>query len=267
MITSAANEKIKQVSALVRRSKERRRTGLFTAEGVKLFSEAPKDRIEAVYVSDSFIRERPEITDGTEPVVVRDDLFAKMCDTQTPQGILTVLRQPSLSEEEIIEQGKGGLILLLEEVQDPGNVGTIIRTAEAAGAAGVLLSEGCADLYSPKTIRSTMGSVFRVPTALVRSAPDAARKLREAGFSTYAAHLKGTTDYDGPDYSGSTALFIGNEGKGLTQELTGLADVPVRIPMEGKLDSLNASVAAGILMYTIYRKRKRISAKGGIENE
>lgn len=254
MITSASNERIKQVSALIRKSKERRRTGLFTAEGIKIFSEADRADIEHVFVSESFLKENEELLAGTEHTAVRDDVFVKMCDTQTPQGILTVLRQPQHTFEEIIEDAGCGPVILLEDVQDPGNVGTIIRTAEGAGAAGVILSPGCADIYSPKTIRSTMGSVLRVPAVYTGDLIGAAEQMKRSGITLYAAHLEGKNDFDKEAYSKKCALLIGNEARGLSGALTSAADVLIRIPMEGKLDSLNAAVAAGILMYTVYSK-------------
>ena len=256
MITSASNEKIKRVSALIRTHKERKNTGLFTAEGIKLFLEAPKTDIRDVYVSESFEKSQGKVLSGTEYTVVRDDLFAKMCDTKTPQGILTVLNQPSHTVSELVERAENGLLIILEDVQDPGNVGTIVRTAEGAGAAGIILSRGCADIFSPKTIRSTMGSVFRVPFAYADDLCEVIKQAREAGITSYAAHLNGTECFDDPPYKGGTALLIGNEGNGLSPELTAQADHLVRIPMEGRLESLNAAVAAGIMMYTIYRKNR-----------
>ena len=255
IITSAANEKIKQVSALIRRHKERKATGLFTAEGIKIFSEAKKTQIEQVFVSESFCRENEELLFQTEPVIVRDDLFARMCDTQTPQGILTVLKQPVHTLKEIIGASLQGTVLVLEDVQDPGNVGTILRTAEGAGAAGLVLSTGCADLFAPKTIRSTMGSVLRVPAVYTDDLQGAVGQMKQAGITVYAAHLQGQKIYDEQEYAQRNALLIGNEGRGLSDALAKTADIRVRIPMEGKLESLNASVAAGILMYTIYSKR------------
>jgi len=253
MITSSSNARIKEAAALIARHKERKATGLFTAEGKKIFLEAPKELVRDVYVSESFEKEQADILEGASYTAVKDDVFAKLCDTKTPQGILTVFRQPEYSFEKMIKSS-GTLFVVLENVQDPGNVGTIIRTAEGAGAAGVILSRDCADLFSPKTIRSTMGSIFRVPFVYADDICSAAEGLRQAGIKTCAAHLAGNAAYDEAEYGERTALFIGNEGSGLTPELTAQADILVRIPMQGNLESLNASVAAGILMYTIIRK-------------
>ena len=151
---------------------------------------------------------------------------------------------------------KNPFLLILENLQDPGNLGTILRTAEGAGVTGVILSKGCVDLYNPKTIRSTMGSVYRVPTLYTEDLCQTVEVLKKHGICSYAAHLKGANFYDQENYQSGTAFLIGNEGNGLTEELTEKADTLIRIPMEGQLESLNAGVASAILMYEAYRQRR-----------
>ena len=148
------------------------------------------------------------------------------------------------------------LFLILEDIQDPGNLGTMVRTAEGAGVTGVLLSRGCVDIYNPKTIRSTMGSIYRVPFLYTDDLLGDMDKLHEKGIVTYAAHLKGKGFYDEESYKGPTAFLIGNEGNGLTDELSEKAKQYIKIPMEGQLESLNAAVAAAILMYEASRQRR-----------
>ena len=145
----------------------------------------------------------------------------------------------------------GGLkrLLLLEGVQDPGNLGTMLRTAEAAGYDAVIADGGTADWHNPKVIRSTMGAVYRMKVSYCRDIKDAIEECRRTGFCVYAAHLKGKVLYDETDYAESTAILIGNESRGLSEEVSELADMLVKIPMEGKAESLNAAVAAAILMY------------------
>ena len=259
VIRSASNEKIKRLRALKDSAKERKKSGLFTAEGVKIWREAPKELVKEVFISESFAKEAEINTGEAACHVVEDGLFQRACDTKTPQGIMTVFAQPVYDTEGLIT--KDPLIVVLENVQDPGNVGTIIRTAEGAGAK-VILSRGCADIFSPKTIRSTMGSVFRVPFVITDDILSAVKKLKAAGIKLYAAHLAAEKYYDEHDYSEGTAFLIGNEGNGLTDELAREADELLKIPMEGKLESLNAAVAASILMYTVHSKRK-----GSISNE
>ena len=263
MITSLSNSRVKNVTALNRKAKERRSQGKYVVEGIKMFLEAPETEIGEVYVSESFygkMQENPAESACTEKLAglsyetVSDEVFSKMSDTEAPQGILCVMRRKDYSEQDILS-GTAPLIMVLEDIQDPGNLGTILRTGEGAGVRGILLSGGCADIYNPKTIRSTMGSVYRVPFAYVPSIPETAASLKAAGIRIYAAHLQGSVNYTKPDYTKGTAFFIGNEGNGLRPETAALADRYIRIPMAGRVESLNAAMAAGILMYEAARQR------------
>lgn len=187
--------------------------------------------------------------------VLADRVFAQVSDTKTPQGILCVLEQFHYTLPDLLKR-KNPHLLLLEDLQDPGNLGTILRTAEGAGVDGIILSRGCVDLYNPKTIRSTMGSVYRMPFLYTETLADVLPVLGKKGIRTYAAHLQGQKDYDQEDYRTGCAFLIGNEGNGLSGELSRQADAWIRIPMKGKLESLNAAVAASILMYEVFRQRR-----------
>ena len=149
------------------------------------------------------------------------------------------------------------LIAVLENVQDPGNLGTILRSCEAAGASGILLSRGCADLYSPKVTRSTMGSIFRVPFAYAEHLSDAVTYLKKQGVRVLAAHLQGSVDLYEVSFTGPTAILIGNESRGLTDEMAALSSQAVRIPMSGSVESLNAAVAASVILFEAKRQRLR----------
>lgn len=222
-----------------------------------MFLEAPKDRITKVYVSEGFCQ-REEYTAMVKEMdheVLTDTVFRAVSDTQTPQGILCLIRQFSYSIEEIITRGISHL-LLLENLQDPGNLGTIIRTGEGAGVTGVILSKDTVDIYNPKTIRSTMGSIYRMPFCYTEDLIAVLAGLREKGITTYAAHLQGTRFYDEEDYQKPSAFLIGNEGNGLTKELAEKADCYIKIPMSGSVESLNAAIASAILMYEVYRQRR-----------
>lgn len=254
MITSSGNSQIKRVMQLNAKSRLRREEGVFVAEGVKLFLETPDRLREKVFVSESFAEENRELLRETAFEIVEDGLFARMCDTKTPQGILTIARRPVYTWEEATG-GEAPLLLVLEDLQDPGNVGTILRTGEGAGVTGVILSRNCVDLFHPKTIRSTMGSIYRMPFFCPEDLPQAVRRLQEQGIRTYAAHLKGRHSYRKEDYRGGCAFLIGNEGKGLSRELAEAADCLIRIPMEGRVESLNAAVAAAVLMYEAHACR------------
>ncbi len=254
IITSAANRQIKELHALVRKRKERTRTGLFTAEGIKLFQETPEDLREAVYVSETFEKENKDLLRGTDYFVAADHLFEKICDTKTPQGIISVIRQPRYRREDLLGNGKP-FIVFMENIRDPGNAGTIMRTAEGAGVSGLILTKGSVDIFSPKTIRSTMGSVFRVPFIYEDDIKSLTAWFKENGITSYGAHLSGECLYTKPDYTSGRVLFIGNEANGLSSLVISECDMLVNIPMEGRLESLNAAAAAAILMYTVHEKR------------
>ena len=258
MITSTANQQVKQLIQLNKKRKLRDERGVFIAEGPKMIEEAPRERIEKVYVAAGHFKRYKErlSLEELDYELMEDSVFRTVSDTQTPQGILAMIRQESSSLEAMLRP-EHPLLLLLENIQDPGNLGTILRTAEGAGVTGVILSRGCVDLYNPKTIRSTMGSVYRVPTLYAENLCEMVSVLHEKGVRTFAAHLAGKNEYDQEDYRGGAAFLIGNEGNGLTEELSACADTLIRIPMEGRLESLNAGVAASVLMYEAYRQRRR----------
>ena len=258
MITSVNNGQVKNIIQLNQKTKARREQGLFVAEGRKMFGEAPADWIEKVYVSETLTSD-PVLMEQVEKLpydIVADSVFRQMSDTQTPQGILTVLRRPSYTLEDILG-GKNPLVMVLEDLQDPGNAGTILRTGEGAGVSGVLLTRTCVDITNPKVIRSTMGSVYRMPFLYVESVVSLTQELKKHNIRTFAAHLKGRNSYDQESYTGGTAFLIGNEGKGLTEEAAYSADCLIRIPMCGKVESLNAAMASGILMYEAARQRRQ----------
>lgn len=263
MITSLHNKCVKEVAALLSKKKERDRQGLFVVEGGKMFGEAPEERISRVYIAQGAEKEMYERygqkLSGLSCEIVADEVFAKMSDTVTPQGILCLVRQQHYNIEEILQHDseKQMLFIMLEDIQDPGNLGTIFRTAEAAGADGVIMSSRTADIYNPKTIRSTMGAIYRVPFLYAEDLSSIIKLLQEKGTAVYAAHLGADSFYDAYDYQKSTAFLIGNEANGLRDETAGCADALLGIPMEGKVESLNAAVASSILLYEAYKQRRK----------
>ena len=192
---------------------------------------------------------------GTDWEMLSDSVFAAVSDTKTPQGVLCLVKMKENRLEDMLED-TDGVWLVLENVQDPGNLGTMFRTGEGAGISGVIMDKCTVDIYNPKTIRSTMGSIFRVPFYITEDLHGTLGQLQKKGIRVYAAHLEGSVCYDEPDYTGGTAFLIGNEGNGLTAETAKLADTYIRIPMGGQLESLNAAMAAGILMYEASRQRR-----------
>lgn len=258
MITSTSNVQIKQITALLKKSKERKEQKAFVIEGRKMFEEIAEkpDRVIRAYFSESYAKE--QYADMEFPAVsyeiVADSVFEAMAETVTPQGVLAIVRMPEYTLEEMIQNA--GTLLLLENLRDPGNLGTIIRTAEAAGVSGVILSKESVDIYNPKVIRSTMGAVYRVPFLYVEDFLQLLQELSAREVRLLAAHLKGKKTFDKADYSGKVGILIGNEANGLSEEASELAEEKVLIPMAGSVESLNAAVAAALLMYEAFRNQK-----------
>jgi len=267
MITSTSNQQMKQVSALLKKSKERRNTKTFVVEGPRMVIEAPIEKLKAVYVAESFENNKENLTilsalkekcDKAKAIyeVVADNVFKSVSDTQTPQGIMAVVTMPEYSMEQLLN-GEKTHLLLLESIQDPGNLGTMVRTGEGAGVTGIIMNKTTVDLFNPKTIRSTMGSIYRVPFYVAQDLKGTIQDLKKRGISVYAAHLKGTLSYDEPDYKKPTAFMIGNEGNGLSDEIADCADTYIKIPMQGQVESLNAAISATLLMYETNRQRRQ----------
>ena len=254
MITSAENKKIKNVIHLLEKSKARKEQDAFVSEGIKMFEEAPLSDILEVYVSEDY-KGPDEKLKQVKYEVVEAGVFKKMADTLTPQGILCVLKKKHYDLDFLLQREDNGLYLVLETVQDPGNLGTIMRTAEGAGVTGVIMSSDTVDIYNPQPVTSTMASIFRVPFIYTDDLDKTIRALKTSGVTCYAAHLKGTKTCYEEDYGKPTAFFIGNEGNGLSEETADLADSYIKIPMGGKLESRNAAGSAAILMYEANRLR------------
>ena len=271
IITSARNEKLRNVSLLQKQKKLRHEQGLFVIEGLRIFEDALRsapDRIEQIYVSESFAGSEDyraifEADPGNETrkcadpaviaahrifdkvITVADDTFRKICETVTPQGILCVMRMKEHSVEDI----PSGRLLLLENIQDPGNLGTMVRTAEAAGITGIIMSSDTADIYSPKVTRSTMGSIFRMPFLYSDDICDTIDVLKQNGVTVYGAYLHGGRPYSEVEYREPCAILIGNEGNGISDAAIERVSERVYIPMQGEIESLNAAIAAAVLMY------------------
>lgn len=245
---------MKRLKQLLGKSRERRQSGLYVVEGLRLCREVPEELIEEIYISQGFEIPKDMLLTlkrkGYE--TLSSDVFMKVADTVTPQGILFVVRMKQLP----VNERAVPLILILEDIQDPGNMGTILRTAEGAGVTCVYCSQGCVDLFSPKVVRATMGSMYRVPVRTYEDAAGLAVKLKGQGVKLYATYLEGSVDYQAPSYKGASAFFIGNEGNGLRPETAALADERIRIPMNGQLESLNASVATALVIYEAFNQRR-----------
>ncbi len=263
VISSLSNGQMKNLTLLQKKAKEREEQGVFVVEGLKMFEEAKEaGLLVKAYASESFYQEittaKPEYFDDIDYEIVTDTVFREVSDTKTPQGILGTVRAMHPSLEGILNHPKACL-LLLEDIRDPGNLGTMIRTAEGAGITGIISTSTSVDLYNPKVIRATMGSVYRVPFYQAEDFYEVLQSIRRHGITIFAAHLKGIPyDTDG-SFQGNCAFLIGNEANGLSDHASSFADTLIKIPMEGKVESLNAAVAAAILMYEAARQRRRVS--------
>ena len=260
-ITSATNARVKKLISLRKKAKQRREEQVFLIEGERLFSDTPREYIQEVYVTEEYLKDRSEAEMPAGCTVVTEEIMRKVSDTETPQGVMCVAQMPSYQKEDLLGRGTGNktpLLLILENIQDPGNLGTMMRTAEAAGVTGVLLSKDTVDLFNPKTVRATMSAIFRVPFMYTDDLCEEIGSLRrDHGVRTLAAHLRASRPYDEADCTGPCAFLIGNEGNGLTDEAADAADARIHIPMQGSIESLNAAMAAGILMFEAARQRRR----------
>ncbi len=234
-ITSADNNTLKQVKKLQKKS-ERIKTGLFVAEGKRIV----EDAIKAGVVE--FIITCDESVDFENTYLVNRSLYEKVSDTKSPQGIMAVCRLPEQNGTAF-----DGNIVICDGVKDPGNLGTVIRTAECAGFGAVLLINDCVDPYNPKVVRSTMGSVFRMP--VIECDIEYIKALKS--YTLAVTMLDGAVDIFKADFKEKVALVIGSEANGASDDIKMMAQLPVKIPMCGQAESINAAVAAGIAMYAV----------------
>ena len=247
-ITSVKNPLIKSLKALSRRQ-ERESAGRILVEGEVMIREALKC---GLMLKDVLCVERKaDFAAGLsgEAILVPEEVMQAVCDTRTPQGVCASFQAPAPRKAEELPNP----VVALDGVQDPGNAGTIWRTADAAGFGGVLLGAGCADPMSPKVLRSAMGSAFRVPFARTESMPETLGQLRMAGYSILCSDLHGEDFYERSPVNSKFVLVIGSEALGISQATREQATHLVKLPMRGGAESLNAAVAAGIMMYELMR--------------
>lgn len=257
-ITSAENAQVK-LAASLHRAKMIRAEQLYLAEGAHLAAEALRSgvTIERAFVEEGCSAEVEVLFAELERrdvpcALLPRRLVEKISEAKTPQGIVLLVRLP----EEQLKLHTDGRYLLLENLQDPGNVGNILRSAESFDFDGVLLCGETAEVYTPKAVRGSMGSVFRLPTARYADGAAAACALRGAGIPLFTAELRGDSRLPDELPERGLCIAIGNEGRGITEELSALADASVEIPMSGKTESLSAPVAAAVLMWELFRRRR-----------
>lgn len=250
-IDSPANALLKEIRELSKKSKKRRETGVFIGEGERLLRDLPLSSLVQIFIAEDYQGTLPEgLSDKDERIItLGKKAMESISSTESQQGIVAKIAIPR------VEEVSGDNFLLLEDIQDPGNLGTIFRTAEAAGVSAIFMSRNCTDIFSPKAVRSTMGSLFRVPFRIVPDLREVVLLLRRKGVKLYAMHLQGQEVFYREDFTGPSAFLLGNEGNGLSKELTKLADCLLRIPMKGKIESLNVATATTVLLYEVFRQR------------
>ncbi len=256
LITSMQNVLIKNIVQLQKKKSARKKQGLFVVEGIRAVNEIPTS-IEVVhYITTPDIKsDEIKNLDVAKWIVVTEEIYKAISETQSPQGAMAVVKMPQHSLDQMTLK-KDGFYLILENLQDPGNLGTIIRTAHAFNVDGVFLTKGTVDLYSPKVVRATMSSLFHVPVILDEEITAYLQEMEKVGVTTYATHLSelAKSIYE-TKFEKGVALIIGNEGNGISDEVKAAAHNHIIIPMPGGCESLNASVAASICLYEVMRGR------------
>lgn len=265
MITSESNTQIKELVKLQKNARQRRKSKTFVVEGIKLTKEAAvHGKLQRVYIAEALYQQQwggcPEQEimiefGGAAVEIVAETIFKQISETVTPQGVLGVVQMPEYSLEEVFSDDRK-CFLLLDDLRDPGNLGTILRTSEGAGMSGVILSKESVDLFNPKVVRSTMGAIFRVPFVYVEDLPETITIMKGRGISVYGTMMEGSRCYDQVDYKLPVGIVIGNEANGISRNVGECLTGRIRIPMEGQLESLNAAVAAAVVMYEAARQRR-----------
>lgn len=255
-VTSIKNPVIQEARSL-QSARGRKDAGAFLLDGEHMVSEALKvcpGRVRRLFVDEACLEQYAcwlELAPADADVVtVPAHVLEAVSQVKTPQGILAVCAFPGADAQRM----PGSRLILLENVQDPGNVGTVLRTVDAAGFDGCIMTAGCADPYGPKTIRASMGSLFRVPIIMAESAADTGRELASRGYAVIGAELHGSPFYEREPLPEKVCVMIGNEGQGLTPEALEACTHRFKLPMRGGAESLNAAVAAAIFMYDIVNR-------------
>lgn len=257
-ITGVNNPQVKAATEL-KQKKYRTKAGLFLAEGLRTVEESIEaSQVESIFytpIDDERTRKALETaaSKGIKLFCVNEAVMKKISDTETPQGIIAVCNMTHLSLEKLLTQGK--MLLVLDRVQDPGNIGTMLRTADAAGVGGLVLLNGCADVYAPKTVRASMGSLFHLPVLQGLEEQAFIDTAKDYGYELLVTCLEGADSLYKADLSGRIAFVMGNEANGVSNNLLKAADKKVFIPMQGKAESLNVAMAAGVVMFEALRRR------------
>lgn len=253
LITSVQNPRVKAVVALQQKSAERRRTGLFVVEGKRELEHCVETglEVEEIFVCREIAGEMEEQANMWE---VTKEVYEKMAYRGSTEGVMAVVKSKERRLEDL-QLSENPLIVVVERVEKPGNLGAILRSADAAGADAVIVCDALTDLYNPNLIRSSIGAVFTVPCVVCES-EECIAYLKEHGIQILTAQLQDSRLYYDTDMRCGTAIVMGTEATGLTEVWRQAADAHIRIPMLGQLDSLNVSVSAAILLFEAVRQRE-----------
>ena len=257
MITAKDNDKVKYTKSLLK-SKNRNKESKFIIEGYRILTLAIEcnAKIDYVFINEDFEKKTEHVefleilkSKNINTYKTTNKIFNELVDTESTQGILAVVKFNQRTIQENLKD-EHRFVVILDRIQDPGNMGTIIRTADAAGVDAIIALKGCVDIYNPKVIRSTMGSIFDM-NIIHATQEEALRILKLKNFDIVSSYLDTNNYYDKVEYNYKTALVIGNEANGINDELVSKSDVLVKIPIYGKAESLNAAISSAILMYEI----------------
>ncbi|WP_416187579.1 TrmH family RNA methyltransferase [Clostridium perfringens] len=251
-IESKNNNLFKEIKKL-KEKKHRIKSNKYLIEGLRFVEEAIKSKvsIDSIIFTESFKEKNPDlflkINENIKLIQMNEALLKQLCSTENPQGIVGVINMQNK------ELKSGELVVLVDKVQDPGNMGTIIRTAHAVGAAGIVMTKGTVDIYNDKTLRSTMGSIFYIPIVEDDSL-DFVKSLKKEGYKLVVSSLQGKNNFFEENLQGKVMIAVGNEGNGVSEEVYDIADIKVKIPMPGEAESLNVAVATSIMIYEKIRQ-------------
>ena len=251
-IESKNNNLFKEIKKL-KEKKHRIKSNKYLIEGLRFVEEAIKSKvsIDSIIFTESFKEKNPDlflkINENIKLIQMNEALLKQLCSTENPQGIVGVINMQNK------ELKSGELVVLVDKVQDPGNMGTIIRSAHAAGAAGIVMTKGTVDIYNDKTLRSTMGSIFYIPIVEDNSL-DFVKSLKKEGYKLVVSSLQGKNNFFEENLQGKVMIAVGNEGNGVSDEVYEIADIKVKIPMPGEAESLNVAVATSIMIYEKIRQ-------------
>ena len=264
LITSVNNQRVKDIANL-KLKKYRTESGMFFAEGLRAVREAVTyAEVAELFFSAAQEEKLDDILKTAKEKSIRlyqadDKVMAKLSDTKTPQGVLAVIRIPAHDLQKLrpgTASDNNAPVIILDRIQDPGNLGTIIRTADAVGALGVILLEGCVDAYSSKVVRASMGSLFHLPVVQGIFPEEALTWCYRNGYEPAATAMKGASNLYKTDISKKMAFIFGNEANGVSEELQAAAETRLFIPMAGLAESMNVAMAAGIILFEGLRQRK-----------